>query len=134
VSPIPRTPGDSNVDGKVAEIGHAQIAQNSTAVSVWVRAHAAVAGGRKLSNSASSALVIEEFFGPIAPQPISNCFKNGRIRNGSKWEPDARGRCLHSAGPRSSLAPSSPWGVKHDHPASADARCFLDTSVMLDLF
>ncbi len=55
----------------VAEIRHAQVAQQLAAVGVRIRAHATVALGRQFGQFRfQAALFIEELFGSVAPQPV----------------------------------------------------------------
>ena len=55
----------------VAEIRHAQVAQQHSAVGVGIRAHAPFALGRKFGQLRfQAALLVEEFLRPVAPQPV----------------------------------------------------------------
>ena len=64
-------PRRRHVDGVVAEIRHAQVAQQHAAVGVGIRAHASFALGRKFGQFRfQAALLIEEFLRPVAPQPV----------------------------------------------------------------
>ncbi len=60
-------------------IGHNEIAdhtQENSAVGVRILAHAPVALGRQLSQFRFQAsLLIEQFLGPIAPQPVFQTFE-----------------------------------------------------------
>ena len=71
MSPMPRAPGDGHVHRVVAEIRHAQIAQQHAAVGVGIGAHAPVALGREFGQFRfQAALLIEEFLRPVALQPV----------------------------------------------------------------
>lgn len=52
----------------LAEVGHLQIAQQQAAVGAGICAHAPVA--RRASSGGETAVRVEEFFGPVAPQPV----------------------------------------------------------------
>ena len=57
--------------GVVAEIRHAQVAQQHAAVGMRIRAHASFALGRQFGQFRfQAALRIEEFLRPVAPQPV----------------------------------------------------------------
>ena len=76
--------GGGHVHGVVAEIGQAQIAQQDAAVGVGIGAHAARAGGGQFGQFRfEAALVVEEFFGPVAFQPVLKLLQMfGRVRGG----------------------------------------------------
>ena len=60
-----------NLNRIVAEIRHAQIAQQHSAIGVGIRAHTAFALGCESGQFRfQSALRIEQFLGPIAAQPV----------------------------------------------------------------
>ncbi len=64
-------PRRGHVDRVVAEIRHPQVAQQNAAVGVGIRAHAPFALGRKFGQfRLQAALLVEEFFRPVAPQPV----------------------------------------------------------------
>ena len=65
-----------HVDRVVAEIRHPQVVQQHAAVGMGIRAHASAPLGRKFGQFRfQAALVIEEFLGPIAPQPVFQQFE-----------------------------------------------------------
>ena len=64
-------PRRRHVDRVVAEIRHPQVAKQNATVGVGIRAHAPFAFGRKFGQFRfQAALLIKEFFWPVAPQPV----------------------------------------------------------------
>ena len=64
-------PRRGHVGRVVAEIRHAQIAQQHAAVGVGIRAHASFALGREFGQFRfQAALLIEEFLRPVALEPV----------------------------------------------------------------
>src|SRR5262249_10269338 len=60
-----------HVDGVITEIREPQFAKKQAAIGVRIGAHAAGAAGGKLGNlGAGAAIIVEEFFGPIALHPL----------------------------------------------------------------
>ena len=111
VSPMPRDARRGHVDRVVAEIRHAQIAQQHAAVGVRIRAHAPLALRRQLGQlRLQAALLVEQLLRPVAPQPVLELLADAR----DSWPdpraaPDATGTCLRSAGRRRPSVRSSPW-------------------------
>ena len=64
-------PRRGHVGRVVAEIRHAQVAQQHAAVGVGIGAHAAFARGCKVGQfRLQTALRVEEFLRPVTPQPV----------------------------------------------------------------
>src|SRR5262245_37682389 len=60
-----------NRDGVLVKIGHPQIAQHHTAVSMWIRAHPPLAFGSQFRQlRLEPAGPVEEVFGPISLHPF----------------------------------------------------------------
>ena len=68
---MPRHAGRGHVGRVVAEVRHAQVAQQHAAVGVGIGAHASLALGRQFGQfRLQAALLVEELLRPVAPQPV----------------------------------------------------------------
>ena len=128
-------PRRGHVDRVVAEIRHPQVAQQNAAVGVRIRAHAAVALGRKFGQFRfQAALLVEEFLRPIAPQPVFQQLEmfgmGGRIgeRHLVRAERAFDLQAIDHLGPGPALG-----RIEDDHRPARTRGVAVDAGVLLDL-
>ena len=119
-------PGAGHVDGVVAEVGQAQVAQQQAAVGVRVGAHAAGAlrAPARRVPATSAPVVVEQLLGPVAAQPLLEQAQVLRVvARSRRAAPGGSARCPRPD-PVDLVGPGPALGrAQHDHrPARALAR------------